>query len=169
MNYMDINNLSSDFQYRFRHNRSCGSQLCLSVHDLVSALDTRQQVDMAVLDFNKAFDQVSHQCLAAMLDSYSIDGHTEEWVCSFLADSHQHVVIDESKSADEQFLSGVPQGSVVGLVLFLIYIHDIADNITRSISLFADDCIMYRAITSDDDHHALQADLDKLHQWSLNW
>jgi hypothetical protein len=169
MDHMDTNNLFSDFQHGFRHNRSCESQLFLTVHDLVSSLDKKQQVDMAVLDFSKAFDKVPHQRLAAKLDYYCIRGHTKEWVCSFLADRKQQVVVDGSKSTDEQVLSGVPQGSVVGPVLFLIYINDMADNINSSIRLFADDCILYRVVTSDDDHHSLQADLDKLHQWSLAW
>ena len=91
------------------------------------------------------------------------------WVKSFLSDRTQHVSINGSHSALANVISGVPQGSVLGHVLFLLYINDITNQIQSNIILFADDSIVYREIRSPADHHILQTDIQMLTDWSKKW
>ena len=88
---------------------------------------------------------------------------------AFLSNRKQSVVVDGSQSSWRDVSSGVPQGSVIGPTLFLIFINDIQDNIKSSLRLFADDCVIYREIVTDDDHHILQQDLLQLSSWSATW
>jgi hypothetical protein len=96
---------------------------------------------------------------------YSVIG----WISSFLAGRTQKVVVDGYCSESSPVTSGVPQGTVVGPMLFLIYIDNITEGVTSSIRLFADDCLLYREIKNTDDAKALQQDLDRLHTWSKHW
>ena len=80
------------------------------------------------------------------LKCYGIDGNTRTWINSFLTDRKQQVVVDNATSDIASVTSGVPQGTVLGLTLFLIYINDIADNITSNIRIFTDDYVLYRTI-----------------------
>ena len=97
---------------------------------------------MIVFDFSKAFDSVPHQRLLAKLNHYGIRGKNLQWRQSFLLDRKQRVVLNGSSSPWSPVISGVPQGTVLGPLLFLLYINDIVDNITSQVSLFADDCIL---------------------------
>ena len=103
------------------------------------------------------------------LKYYGIDGNTRTWINSFLTDRKQQVVVDNATSDTAMVTSGVPQGTVLGPTLFLIYINDIADDITSNIRLFADDCVLYRTINNPTDNTTLQEDLSKLEQWSNIW
>ena len=91
----------------------------------------------------------------------------QDW--TFLAYLKQAVVVDGSRSSWRDVTSGVPQGSVIGPTLFLLYINDIQDNIQSTMKLFADDCAIYREICKEDDHQALQRDLQCLSTWSSDW
>ena len=122
-----------------------------------------------LLDFSKAFDCVPHQRLLHKLNYYGISGPTLYWVKSFLSDRTQHVSINGSHSALANVTSGVPQGSVLGPVLFLLYINDITNQIQSNIRLFADDSIVYREIRSPADHQILQTDIQMLTDWSKKW
>ena len=124
---------------------------------------------MAVLDFSKAFDKVPHSLLIQKLKYYNLHEDTVGWITSFLSDRMQRVVIDGYSSAESPVLSGVPQGSVLGPALFLIFINDIADSLSSIVRLFADDCLVYREIKSRADQFALQQDLDKLVEWAQTW
>ena len=126
-------------------------------------------MDMAILDFAKAFDKVSHQRLSRKMAYYGIQGTTLYWVMDFLHGRNQQVVIDSETSSPAEVTSGVPQGTVLGPTLFLIYINDIAENIKSNIRLFADDCVVYRQIDSTQDHVILQEDLNNLFDWSNTW
>ena len=121
---------------------------------------------MGILDFAKAFDKVSHTRLSRKMEYYGIQGSTLNWVTDFLRGRNQQVVIDGETSDPAEVTSGVPQGTVLGPTLFLIYINDIAENINSNIRLFADDCVVYRQIDSPKDHVILQDDLNKLVDWS---
>ena len=103
------------------------------------------------------------------LDYYGIRGSTHKWITSWLSGRFQKVVLDSQASDPVPVLSGVPQGSVLGPVLFLIFINDLPENIRSSVRLFADDCVLYRNIESPTDCQILQGDLNSLTQWEADW
>jgi len=92
-----------------------------------------------------------------------------EWIKEFLTDRTQQVVIENKFSDSTPVISGVPQGSVLGPLIFLLFINDLPCGIDSVVKLYADDVIMYRSIKDSSDHHALQSDLDKLAHWSTIW
>ena len=94
---------------------------------------------------------------------------TVEWIEAFLSNRSQIVVLDGISSDSVPVTSGVPQGSVLGPSIFLLYINDLPDTIDSQVRLFADDTVLYRTIKSDTDHHRLQTDLDKLSDWAKAW
>ena len=112
---------------------------------------------------SEAFDKVPHKRLLYKLDFYGIRGSTHKWIDSWLSERSQKVVLDGRASDPVPVLSGVPQGSVLGPVLFLIFINDLPDNIRSSVRLFADDCVLYRNVKSPLDCQILQGILRKLH------
>ena len=169
MKHMDENKILSEYQYGFRNQRSCESQIIGLVHDLTSNMDKNYQTDMIVLDFAKAFDKVSHPRLLHKLEHYGIHGNNKNWIKSFLNNRTQAVALENTISDNVDVASGVPQGSVLGPVLFLIYINDITNNITSNIRLFADDCTIYRQIRTKEDQVLLQNDLNKLIKWEGKW
>ncbi len=105
-------------------------------------LDNKTQTDAILLDFAKAFDKVPHKRLLSKLTSYGITGNTHNWITSFLSNRKQRVSV---LSDTTDVTSGVPQGSVLGPILFLLYVNDINENVQSSIRLFADDSIIYIA------------------------
>ena len=106
---------------------------------------------MVIMDFSKAFDKVSHPKLLQKLEYYGIQGTTSAWIRGFLSNRSQKVIINGTSSDNRPVTSGVPQGTVLGPILFLIYINDIANNLNCSIRLFADDCIIYSVINNISD------------------
>ena len=128
-----------------------------------------RQTDVIVMDFAKAFDKVPHKRLFHKLDFYGIRGSTHKWIDSWLSERSQKVVLDGRASDPVPVLSGVPQGSVLGPVLFLIFINDLPDNIRSSVRLFADDCVLYRNVKSPLDCQILQDDLNSLAKWEMDW
>ena len=144
------------------------------LHDIISNLDGavnrgHKQTDLIIMDFAKAFDKVPHRRLLHKLEYYGIRGSTHKWINSWLSGRTQQVVLDGQASDPVPLLSGVPQGSVLGPVLFLIFINDLPDNIGSSVRLFADDCVLYRNIHSLQDCLTLQEDLTSLGQWEADW
>ena len=127
------------------------------------------QTDIIILDFAKAFDKVNHNKLVHKLKTHKVDMLTVEWIEAFLSNISQIVVLDGTSSESVPVTSGVPQGSVLGPALFLLYINDLPDAIDSQVRLFADDTVLYRTIKSDTDHHRLQTDLDKLSDWAKAW
>ena len=121
------------------------------------------------MDFSKAFDIVVHQRLLLKLHRLSINTTVIAWIKSFLSGRSQNVVLDGKQSGACPVLSGVPQGSVLGPCLFLMYINDMPDSIKSNIRLFADDTIMYLTITNHSDCQALQSDLTTLESWESEW
>ena len=126
-------------------------------------------VDTIYLDFSKAFDTVPHRRLLGKLEAYGIRGNIFNWIRGFLDDRTQEVVVNGTKSDPASVISGIPQGTVLGPVLFVIYINDLLDNITSGGLMFADDTKVFRHITSRDDALELQSDIAKLEQWSNTW
>ena len=148
--HLSIENILADCQHGFRSQRSCETQLVQFFHDMVSNLDRalnrgHRQTDV-IMDFAKAFDKVPHKRLLYKLHYYRIRGSTHKWIASWLSGRYQKVVLDGQASDPVPVLSGVPQGLVLGPVLFLIFINDLLDNIRSTVRLFADDCVLYRNI-----------------------
>ena len=157
------------FQHGFQSGLSYESQLIETVHDWMTALDNKTQIDAILLDFAKAFDEVPHKRLLSKLTSYGITGNTHNRITSFLSNRKQQVSVNGALLDITDVTSGVPQGSVLGSILFLLYINDINENVQSSIHLFADDSIIYRKINSNIDHQILQTDLIQLEKWSEKW
>ena len=128
-----------------------------------------KQTDLILLDFSKAFDKVAHEKLLQKLHFYSIRGDTLKWIKGFLDNRKQSVVINGINSESIPVSSGVPQGCVLGPILFLAYINDLPEQVRSRVRLFADDTAMYLAISSLSDANILQDDLSKLEQWEKSW
>ena len=124
---------------------------------------------MAYLDFSKAFDSVPHHRLLLKLDSVGIRGHDLTWITSFLTDRRQRVLLDGCSSDWVNVTSGVPQGSVLGPLLFIIYINDIGSDLTSCTRLFADDCTVFKETNLHQDCDSLQGDLNGLLKWTQKW
>ena len=126
-------------------------------------------MDAVYLDFAKAFDSVPHVQLLWKFESYRVSGKLLLWNADFLSKRCQWVCLDGSVSAWLPVSSGVPQGSVLGPVLFLVYINDLQSTAVSRLYLYADDTKMFRRIVSMNDCQVLQADLDVLCEWSRKW
>ena len=149
--HLAFESILADCQHGFRSQRSCETQLVQFYHDMVSNLDGardqgQKQTDVIIMDFAKAFDKVPHRRLLYKLDHYGIRGSTHKWISSWLSERSQKVVLDGQASDPVPVLSGVPQGSVLGPVLFLIFINDLPDNIRSSVRLFIPPAFMPRGI-----------------------
>ena len=169
MDFAETNAIFCREQHGFRKQRSCVSQLLGLVDEITHSRDRGIQTDMLVMDFAKAFDKVSHSLLTHKLQHYGITGKINNWIQSFLSDRKQAVVVDGSISTFVPVESGVPQGSVLGPCLFLLYINDLPKGLTSTARLFADDTACHKTIQNAADQHDLQRDLDKLADWEEKW
>ena len=169
LNHFDLHKILTKFQHGFRSGLSCETQLLEKTNDFLSSLDARERVDVAILDFSKAFDTVPHRRLLAKLKHLGIRGDIHSWITQFLQDRTQRVVVDGESSERVHVASGVPQGTVLGPLLFLCYINDLPLHVDSHIRLFADDCLQYRTIRNHEDHLLLQKDLDALPLWTKTW
>ena len=171
LNHLDLHQILTSLQHGFRNGYSCETQLLVTLHDLMKNRDSKVQTDIVILDFSKAFDTVPHDKLLLKLKHYGINGNILEWITSFLKQREQRVVVDGKCSNWIHVDSGVPQGTVLGPLLFLLYINDLPNCISKDsiVRLFADDCILYRKIKTLQDQVMLQRDLDKLHEWAEKW
>ena len=139
------------------------------VDDLFKSVYKKKQTDLILLDFSKAFDKVSHEKLALKLHDYGIRDPALKWVKGFLDNRHQSVIVNGSSSEPIPVSSRVPQGSVLGPFLFLIYINDLPMNVKSKVRLFADDTAIYLTISTSSQSEILQKDLDNLECWSHKW
>lgn len=167
--FLESNSFFSTCQHGFRKYLSCETQLLLFTNDLFRAVDNGFVVDCIFLDFAKAFDSVSHQLLFFKLDSLNLDANVLSWIKCFLSNRFQYVSANGHDSSFASVTSGVPQGSVLGPLLFLIYINDLPTQVSSTIKLFADDCVIYRIISNSCDRTALQTDLDSISRWCSDW
>jgi len=158
-----------DEQHGFRTNRSCDTQLITTVNDFAKCLNEGGQCDVLTLDFSKAFDKVPHARLYHKLSHYGIRGPILTWLQAFLTNRSQRVIVDNIKSHATHVLSGVPQGTVLAPLLFLIYINDLPTCVRNKVRLYADDVLLYSYVYSKDDCISLQRDLHALEKWSLKW
>ena len=156
--HLESNNLLSQQQHGFRTNRSCLTQLLEYLFDLENALDDGECVDTVYLDCRKAFDTVPHQHLIAKAQCMGIENQILQWITDFLLERMQRVSVQGRYSSWRDVWSGVPQGSVLGPTLFLMYIDDLLKGMKSSGKLFADDAKVYRRIRSPNDMTDLQDD-----------
>lgn len=147
------------------------TQLVTTVHEFSRVLDASGQIDVLFLDLCKAFDKVPHGKLLHKLQCLGLPGKIVQWIRAYLQNRQQYVVINNSSSSVLHVTSGVPQGSVLGPLLFLIYVNDLADVIPENVSvrLFADDCIIFKQIVSPRDHIELQQALIAIDNWCEKW
>ena len=171
MDHFDELEILTDSQHGFRKKRSTVSQLITTTHDLFTTLEKGGVRDVVFLDYSKAFDKVPHKRLLHKLKFYGIRESTNQWISSFLENRTQLVLVDGKASPSAPVLSGVPQGTVLGPLLFLAYINDLPDCITpgSDARLYADDSALSREIKTTDDEKALQADLNELQSWEQKW
>ena len=126
-------------------------------------------MDAIYLNFQKAFDYVPHKRLIRKLAAYGVTGKIIRWIETFLTDRKQRVCVEGSLSNWEDVLSGIPQDSVLGPTLFVVFINDMPDVITSLSKMFADDAKVFRQIETSADTVTLQNDLDHLTDWSIKW
>ena len=169
MGHFDNNSILVDVQHGFRKGRFCDTQLSAIVDDLAKILDNKGQADLIIMDMSKAFDSVPHRRLLGKLHNLGIRSNTLKWIESFLTNRHQQVVLEGTSSNRAKVSSGVPQGTVLGPLLFLAYINDLPSKVHSKIRLFADDCILYSKICTTEDSNRLQKDLDSLLNWEKDW
>ena len=169
MEHLCSTNQLSDAQHGFVPFRSCATQLLTTMEDCTGLLETGESVDVVYTYFQKAFDSVPHHHLLSKLHSMGIRGKLLCWLKAFLTNRRQRVVVNGAVSGWCDVTSGIPQGSVLGPVLFTLYVNDLPEIVTSSIQLFADDMKIYRGIRSTVDHDQLQADLEILATWSKKW
>lgn len=166
--YIDKNNIIVKEQYGFMHGKSCTTQLLSHFEKILEILDNNSNADVIYLDFAKAFDKVDHAILLKKLNSVGITGNLLTWLKSFLSNRKQYVIVENQKSIPEKVLSGVPQGTVLGPLLFILYINDIVKVIKHSyIKIFADDSKLIKIINSLEDRELLDEDLQAVIEWAL--
>ena len=153
-------------QHGFVPGRSCLSNLLESLDSICDILAEGGTVDIFYLDFQKAFDTVPHNRLRIKLESYGICGKTLDVISDFLSHRSFQVNVGNEKSESFPVTSGVPQGSVLGPLLFLLYINDLPEKVRNHVSLFADDLKMHG---TSFDRELNQTDLDELYKWQLVW
>ena len=165
--HMNSNNLFNDSQHGFRSGRSCLSQLLEHFDTILSILDDEMNADVVYLDFAKAFDKVDHDIVLRKINKLGIRDNIFQWLKAFLTNRFQSVAVNGAISEPQPVISGVPQGSVLGPVIFLILIGDIDDDIVNSIAKsFADDTRVTKSVSSTEDTKLLQSDLNNIYQWS---
>ena len=169
LKHLDEHNILTDCQHGFGTRRSCDTRLLTLTDELVSGLDKKHQHDLIVLDFSKAFDRVPHQRLLRKLDHYGVRGNTFDWIRAFLTHRTQQVTVEGATSDIIEVLCGVPQGTVLGPLLFLVFINDLPYCVQSKIRLFADDCILYRRIKNQNECTILQDDLNSLAEREKKW
>ena len=163
------NELLSVNQFGFTSGRSCVTQLLSTVNDWLSELDDNKPVDAIYLDLKKAFDTVPHKRLINKIKGYGVCGRILEWVSDFLSERTQYVNVNGKVSDRVSVTSGVPQGSVLGPILFIYYINDLPDCVDCHTRIFADDTKAYSSILTTDDRDRLQTNIHHLVNWTDTW
>jgi ribonuclease P/MRP protein subunit RPP40 len=167
--YLDIYNLIKSNQHGFTKGKSCLTNLLDFFEEVTKDLDEGKSMDLIYLDFSKAFDKVPYERLFKKLESHGIRGATLRWIKNWLSDRRQRVCIDGEYSEWAKVTSGVSQGSVLGPILFIIFINDLDSNIISKLDKFADDSKLGKSICSHDDVECLRKDLTNMENWCNDW
>ena len=169
MDFLIKHTLINPSQHGFLKARSCLTNMLCIFEEITKWVDEGSPVDVIYLDFPKAFDKVPHQRLISKLKSHGMGNSIINWIEQWLNDRRQRVVVDGEVSSWKPVLSGVPQGSVLEPILFLVYINDLQEWVTGNILKFADDTKLFRKNMEIGDKQKLQDDIDKLVRWSEKW
>ena len=168
-NHLTENKLLSKHQFGFIPGRSTNTQLLITIKEWLKNVDKGRPTDVAYMDFKKAFDAVPHERLLYKLKQYGISGRILLWIRDFLSDRTQYVKINNTKSVELPVTSGVPQGSVLGPMLFIYFINDLPEVCTVLTKIYADDTKAYTTIQEDRDRARLQETIDNMYEWTQNW
>ena len=163
-------NLIDKRQHGFLPKKSCTTQMIPFISDLSYNLNNNSRTDVVYFDFAKAFDSVNHDIILKKLKyNFGVDGLLLQFIKNYLEDRMQQVIIGGEESGTMSVLSGVPQGSILGPLLFVIFINDMHEVISSDtqLALYADDTKIWREILCDNDQIMLQRDIDSLHKWSI--
>ena len=167
LRHMITHQLLSTRQHGFISGRSTLLQLLLVLEKWTEALDRGEDIDVVFLDFQKAFDKVPHRRMMDTLRYYGVRGDTGAWIRDFLSGRRQRVMVKGSSSSWRDVLSGIPQGSVLGPILFVLYINSLPDVVSGSeVYLFADDVKIFKSIVCVQDQITLQNDIDSMYEWT---
>ena len=172
MKYFLDNHLFSNRQYGFLKGRSTVLQLLNIIDEWTLKLDSGGQIDCIYFDFEKAFDKVPHRRLISKLHSYGIHNKIILWITDFLDKRQFRVTVNGNFSSWYDVLSGIPQGSILGPLLFIIYINDLTDlykDVHTKLYIYADDTKLFRHIYNIEDQDELQNDIHKLKKWADEW
>ena len=169
VNHMTTNKLFCEEQHAFIKGKSCATLLLEYMEELTAAIDQGYEVDVIFLDFCKAFDKVPHKRFLDLIERYGIKGNVLLWIKEFSSESRQRVVVNGAHSEWRDITSEIPQGSVLGPILFLIFINDLPKVIKCLIKLFADDAKLYQIIKSNQDSVDLQVDVGRSKEWAIIW
>ena len=168
-NFLKSNGLLNVHQSGFIPNDSAINQLIYILDKLHKSLDINEDVIAVFLDLAKAFDKVWHAGLLFKLQSVGVTGNIFNWLRSYLTNRKQCVTITGEKSSMMEIPAGVPQGSVLGPLLFLIFINDITDDLSSNAYLFADDTCLFQPVTSASTINQVNDDLQKIRSWAEKW
>ena len=169
MEHLINNNLITEHQHGFVPGRSCITQLLEVLDYWTSTLDEGGSIDVVYMDYQKAFDSVPHRRLIQKLEATGVKGNVLMWVRDFLSHRRQKVIINGSSSQHADVTSGIPQGSVLGPLLFVTYINDLPRGLKTTAKMFADDTKLYTRSDIENGPEDLQSDLDTLQGWSDRW
>lgn len=167
--HLESTNSISDSQHGFRRKRSCLTNLLAFLDKVTGEVDSGEDIDVIFFDFAKAFDKVPHLRLVRKLQAHGIQGKLLGWITEWLRDRRQAVCINGILSEWRPVISGVPQGSVLGPIMFLIYINDLDNGVTNWILKFADDTKLFGRASSPEGVATLQTDINQLIRWSEEW
>ena len=168
-NYLHKNNVISTYQSGFTPDDSTTNQLVSIYHDVCTALDDHKDIQLIFFDISKAFDKVWHKGILFKMESIGIKHSLLNWFQDYLHLRKQRVVINGKTSSWKTINAGVPQGSVRGPLLFLIYVNDISMHLSSRASLFAGDKTLSKHISDYDDNGELQNDLNISENWAKQW
>ena len=169
VDYLELHNLITDSQHGFRRHRSCLTNLLEFFHVMLSEYDRSRAIDILYLDFQKAFDKVPHCRLMSKVSALGVSTEVTNWIRSWLTGRQQRVIINGVSSEWTPVTSGVPQGSVLGPLLFIIYVNDIDIGLLSVISKFADDIKLGANVKDPEGVEQLRMDLNRLGEWSETW
>ena len=164
--FLSETKLINDSQHGFLKGRSCLSNLLISQESVISSIDGGSPVDIIYLDFQKAFDKVPHDRLMAKIRGAGIGGRVADWLENWLSGRLQRVGLNGSYSEWDKVTSGVPQGSILGPLLFTIFINDLDSNVINKVLKFADDSKLWGVVETVEERIGMQKDLDTLGEWS---
>jgi hypothetical protein len=170
LSFMRYNDLLSTAQHGFMKNKSTLTNVLSTTNEWRKARQSKNDIHVCYIDFAKAFDSISHVKLLHKLYGYGICGKFLRWIESYLSNRTQITRVNDVSSVSNAVTSGVPQGTVLGPLLFAIFVNDLPENVlTSSVRLYADDSKIFRAVSDVRDTYDFQLDLERVYSWSVMW